>query len=122
MPEVSPSEEANESRWRHHDETHPTIPPQNAIHLIAGPASDLCDTRPRCDRAGRPRRYLRPGRTSRRQARPNIDFDTMGHDPAIIRTLTGSFGAERVLADTDWPTFLPRSIKKASPQAWWRRD
>ncbi|WP_437353890.1 amidohydrolase family protein [Neorhizobium petrolearium] len=27
----------------------------------------------------------------------------MGHDPAIIRTLTGFFGAERVLAGTDWP-------------------
>ncbi len=35
--------------------------------------------------------------------RPNIYFDTMGHDPAIIRTLTGFFGAERVLAGTDWP-------------------
>lgn len=35
--------------------------------------------------------------------RQNIYFDTMGHDPAIIRTLTGFFGAERVLAGTDWP-------------------
>jgi len=35
--------------------------------------------------------------------RPNIYFDTMGHDPAIIHTLTGFFGAERVLAGTDWP-------------------
>ncbi|CDZ32819.1 2-amino-3-carboxymuconate-6-semialdehyde decarboxylase [Neorhizobium galegae bv. officinalis] len=35
--------------------------------------------------------------------RPNIYFDTMGHDPAVIRTLTGFFGAERVLAGTDWP-------------------
>lgn len=35
--------------------------------------------------------------------RPNIYFDTMGHDPAIIRTLAGFFGAERVLAGTDWP-------------------
>ncbi len=35
--------------------------------------------------------------------RPNIYFDTMGHDPAIVRTLTGFFGAERVLAGTDWP-------------------
>ncbi|WP_104663538.1 amidohydrolase family protein [Ensifer adhaerens] len=35
--------------------------------------------------------------------RPNIYFDTMGHDPDIIRTLTGFFGAERVLAGTDWP-------------------
>ncbi|WP_420361376.1 amidohydrolase family protein [Ensifer canadensis] len=30
-------------------------------------------------------------------------FDTMGHDPEIIRSLTGFFGAERVLAGTDWP-------------------
>lgn len=35
--------------------------------------------------------------------RSNIYFDTMGDDPAIIRTLTGFFGAERVLAGTDWP-------------------
>ncbi|OMQ42952.1 amidohydrolase family protein [Ensifer sp. 1H6] len=35
--------------------------------------------------------------------RPNIYFDTMGHDPDIVRTLTGFFGAERVLAGTDWP-------------------
>jgi predicted TIM-barrel fold metal-dependent hydrolase len=35
--------------------------------------------------------------------RPNIYFDTMGHDPAIIRTLTGFFGADRVVAGTDWP-------------------
>ncbi|WP_105420487.1 MULTISPECIES: amidohydrolase family protein [Neorhizobium] len=35
--------------------------------------------------------------------RPNIYFDTMGHDPAVIRTLSGFFGAERVLAGTDWP-------------------
>ncbi|MBB6219440.1 amidohydrolase family protein [Rhizobium leguminosarum] len=44
------------------------------------------------------------GRAERAEAkRPNIYFDTMGHDPAIIRTLTGFFGAERVLAGTDWP-------------------
>jgi aminocarboxymuconate-semialdehyde decarboxylase len=44
------------------------------------------------------------GRTERqRQPRPNIYFDTMGADPAIIRTLVGFFGAERVLAGTDWP-------------------
>ncbi|PSS59916.1 hypothetical protein C6558_35735 [Ensifer sp. NM-2] len=35
--------------------------------------------------------------------RPNIYFDTMGHDPEIIRSLTGFLGAERVLAGTDWP-------------------
>jgi aminocarboxymuconate-semialdehyde decarboxylase len=44
------------------------------------------------------------GRTERASGkRPNIYFDTMGHDPDIIRTLTGFFGAERVLAGTDWP-------------------
>lgn len=35
--------------------------------------------------------------------RPNIYFDTMGDDPAIISTLVGFFGVERVLAGTDWP-------------------
>jgi predicted TIM-barrel fold metal-dependent hydrolase len=35
--------------------------------------------------------------------RPNIYFDTMGADPDIVRTLVGFFGAERVLAGTDWP-------------------
>jgi len=44
------------------------------------------------------------GRTERqKQPRPNIYFDTMGADPAIVRTLAGFFGAERVLAGTDWP-------------------
>lgn len=44
------------------------------------------------------------GRSERqRQPRPNIYFDTMGADPAIVRTLVGFFGAERVLAGTDWP-------------------
>jgi predicted TIM-barrel fold metal-dependent hydrolase len=38
-----------------------------------------------------------------KQHRPNIYFDTMGADPAIVRTLVGFFGAERVLAGTDWP-------------------
>lgn len=46
-------------------------------------------------RYGRERRHQSP--------RPNIYFDTMGHDPDIIRTLAGFFGAERVLAGTDWP-------------------
>lgn len=45
--------------------------------------------------------YGRAERTAGR--RPNIYFDTMGHDPDIIRILTGFFGAERVLAGTDWP-------------------
>jgi predicted TIM-barrel fold metal-dependent hydrolase len=36
-------------------------------------------------------------------SRPNIYFDTMGQDPAIIRVLTGFFGADRVVAGTDWP-------------------
>ena len=44
------------------------------------------------------------GRDSRaHQPRPNIYFDTMGADPAIVRTLVGFFGADRVLAGTDWP-------------------
>lgn len=44
------------------------------------------------------------GRAERqRQPRPNIYFDTMGADPAIVKTLVGFFGAERVLAGTDWP-------------------
>ena len=45
--------------------------------------------------------YGRGERTARR--RPNIYFDTMGYDPDIVRILTGFFGAERVLAGTDWP-------------------
>jgi predicted TIM-barrel fold metal-dependent hydrolase len=44
---------------------------------------------------GRDRRHNAP--------RPNIYFDTMGADPDIVRTLVGFFGAERVLAGTDWP-------------------
>lgn len=51
--------------------------------------------------AGRGGIYNRAARAAGR--RPNIYFDTMGHDPDIIRTLTGFFGAERVLAGTDWP-------------------
>jgi len=35
--------------------------------------------------------------------RPNIYFDTMGQDPAIIKVLTTFFGADRVVAGTDWP-------------------
>lgn len=38
-----------------------------------------------------------------RQPRPNIYFDTMGADPAIVSTLVNFFGADRVLAGTDWP-------------------
>ncbi|WP_377299587.1 amidohydrolase family protein [Rhizobium sp. SGZ-381] len=45
--------------------------------------------------------YARQERAAGR--RPNIYFDTMGHDPAIIATLTGFFGADRVVAGTDWP-------------------
>ncbi len=37
------------------------------------------------------------------EPKPNIYFDTMGHDPRIIRTLVDFFGVERVLAGTDWP-------------------
>lgn len=45
----------------------------------------------------------RYGRDRRSAHRPNIYFDTMGNDPAIISTLVGFFGADRVLAGTDWP-------------------
>jgi predicted TIM-barrel fold metal-dependent hydrolase len=46
----------------------------------------------------------RYGREQRRtQPRPNIYFDTMGQDPAIIRVLVDFFGADRVVAGTDWP-------------------
>ncbi|WP_150128977.1 hypothetical protein [Rhizobium phaseoli] len=99
-PPSSLSEEANESRWRHHDETHPTTPPQNAIH---GPASDLCDTRPWCDRAAACGGiYGRAERAAGKHARTSISTRW-----AMIRRssahLPDSSGAERVLADTDWP-------------------
>jgi predicted TIM-barrel fold metal-dependent hydrolase len=51
--------------------------------------------------ASRKGRYALAEREAGR--RPNIYFDTMGSDPAIIRALVGFFGAERVLAGTDWP-------------------
>ena len=35
--------------------------------------------------------------------RPNVYFDTMGSDPRIIRVLADFFGADRVVAGTDWP-------------------
>ena len=35
--------------------------------------------------------------------RPNVYFDTMGYDPRIVRALVDFFGAERILAGTDWP-------------------
>jgi predicted TIM-barrel fold metal-dependent hydrolase len=35
--------------------------------------------------------------------RPNVYFDTMGDDPRIVRALVDFFGADRVLAGTDWP-------------------
>ena len=38
--------------------------------------------------------------------RPNVYFDTMGDDPRIVRALVDFFGAERVLAGTDWPILL----------------
>lgn len=44
----------------------------------------------------------------------------MGHDPDIVRTLTGFFGADRVLAGTDWP-ILPAldadSLRQSLAQA-----
>lgn len=45
----------------------------------------------------------RYGRDSIGKPKPNIYFDTMGHDPRIVRTLVDFFGADRVLAGTDWP-------------------
>ncbi len=51
--------------------------------------------------AARGGRYGREARAANQ--RPNIYFDTMGDDPAIVRILTAFFGAERVLAGTDWP-------------------
>lgn len=50
--------------------------------------------------------------------RPNIYFDTMGHDPAIIRTLVGFFGAERVLAGTDWPILAALDHKSLTVSLW----
>ncbi|MBV7522618.1 MULTISPECIES: amidohydrolase family protein [unclassified Ensifer] len=62
--------------------------------------------------------YARSHREAGR--RPNIYFDTMGHDPDIVRTLTGFFGADRVLAGTDWP-ILPAldadSLRQSLAQA-----
>ncbi|MFC0216978.1 putative TIM-barrel fold metal-dependent hydrolase [Pseudochelatococcus lubricantis] len=51
--------------------------------------------------ASRGGRYGREARDA--GERPNIYFDTMGDDPAIVRILTSFFGVERVLAGTDWP-------------------
>lgn len=58
----------------------------------------------------------RYGRDNRVGTLPNIYFDTMGHDPAIIRTLVGFFGTEHVLAGTDWPILpaLQRETLSAS--------
>ena len=45
-----------------------------------------------------------PGEDERNAShQPNIYFDTMGDDPRIVRALVDFFGAERVLAGTDWP-------------------
>ncbi len=51
--------------------------------------------------AARGGRYGREARQAGR--RPNIYFDTMGDDPAIVRLLVDFFGAERIVAGTDWP-------------------
>ena len=68
--------------------------------------------------AARGGRFGRQARSS--GSRPNVYFDTMGHDPAILRVLAGFFGAERVLAGTDWPILpafdrsgLAASLKEA---------
>jgi predicted TIM-barrel fold metal-dependent hydrolase len=44
------------------------------------------------------------GRDARNAShRPNVYFDTMGDDPRVVRALVDFFGAERILAGTDWP-------------------
>lgn len=44
------------------------------------------------------------GRDKRHAAkRPNVYFDTMGDDPRVVKVLVDYFGADRVLAGTDWP-------------------
>lgn len=44
------------------------------------------------------------GRDNRNaKSRPNVYFDTMGDDPRIVKVLVDYFGADRVLAGTDWP-------------------
>jgi predicted TIM-barrel fold metal-dependent hydrolase len=60
------------------------------------------------------------GREQRgRSPRPNIYFDTMGDDPAIIKVLTSFFGADRVVAGTDWPILpaLSQQTLKANLEA-----
>ncbi|MBB3659884.1 aminocarboxymuconate-semialdehyde decarboxylase [Rhizobium sp. BK650] len=47
--------------------------------------------------------------------RPNIYFDTMGDDPSIIAILVQFFGADRVLAGTDWP-ILPALSRETLAQ------
>ncbi len=47
--------------------------------------------------------------------RPNVYFDTMGDDPSIIAILVQFFGAERVVAGTDWP-ILPALSRQTLAQ------
>jgi predicted TIM-barrel fold metal-dependent hydrolase len=39
--------------------------------------------------------------------RPNVYFDIMGLDPAVLRFLVDFLGAERVVVGTDWPIYPP---------------
>jgi predicted TIM-barrel fold metal-dependent hydrolase len=41
--------------------------------------------------------------------RPNIYFDLMGVEPAVIRYLVELVGADRVLVGSDWPIWAPVS-------------
>jgi predicted TIM-barrel fold metal-dependent hydrolase len=53
------------------------------------------------------------GRDNRNAShRPNVYFDTMGDDPRIVKVLVDYFGAERVLAGTDWPILPALSADK----------
>jgi predicted TIM-barrel fold metal-dependent hydrolase len=52
--------------------------------------------------------YSAEGRASGRP-RPNIYFDIMGLEPAVIRFLVDLLGAERVVVGSDWPIWAPVS-------------
>lgn len=58
--------------------------------------------------------YSRQNRAAGHQ--PNIYFDTMGDDPSIIAILVEFFGAERVIAGTDWP-ILPALSRERLAQS-----
>lgn len=89
----------------------------NGVAFLAVLQSSLLDDFPDLDlvfatlglgaivQAARGGRFGRDNRA--RRPRPNLYFDTMGDDPAIVSILTGFFGADRVLAGTDWPILGP---------------